>query len=339
MGHFFVVIFRQLYDGHKIPVSLRGVLVESTRPVAMVLVEDLHEDSHVLEPAVHALPIEGDHGVSRVAQDDGLARDVVRFALDAHEGALGVVFKGVDGLVETDEIDGIGEILDEESLDLGGGVEALDERPGPEKRGREGAVGVGERDQHVVVARPDVEVVGGNGEFPAVRGVDVLGGRDVELDVAAVDVLLGVVHADDALHLRPGGGVGAVAADDEVEVEARARVGLRPGSRGGGELAGLVAGAERDARQLVAELQLDVGVRLELVQQAVVEHGAVDGVDALAEEPVVLGLLVAERVVDHAAAHGDDFAQHPLAHGAVDELQSGDPARGDGEVDGAEVTV
>lgn len=42
-----------------------------------MLVEEGEEDADVFEPGVHALSVEGDHGVGGVANDDGCVGEVV----------------------------------------------------------------------------------------------------------------------------------------------------------------------------------------------------------------------------------------------------------------------
>lgn len=48
-------------------------------------VDNLEEDAHVLEARVHALAVEGDHGVCGVAEDHGAGVVGVRGAFDADE--------------------------------------------------------------------------------------------------------------------------------------------------------------------------------------------------------------------------------------------------------------
>ena len=86
-------------------------------------VELFEEHAHVLETGVHALPVEGHHGVCGVADDDDRGGVVVRGALDGDEGEVGVSFELVDELVVRDEGRGdAGEVLIEEFGEACGGV-------------------------------------------------------------------------------------------------------------------------------------------------------------------------------------------------------------------------
>ena len=51
-----------------------------------MLVEEIKEHAHVFEAGVHALPVEGHHGVGGVAEDDDAGGVVVGRAFDADEG-------------------------------------------------------------------------------------------------------------------------------------------------------------------------------------------------------------------------------------------------------------
>ena len=69
------------------------------------------EDKAVLHPAVHALPVEGDHGVGRVPQDNRGRAYVVGEALDADEGRGRVGEEVADQLVGPDQRDRVTEVL------------------------------------------------------------------------------------------------------------------------------------------------------------------------------------------------------------------------------------
>ena len=49
-------------------------------------VQDIEEYAHVFEARVHALPVEGHHGVRRIAEDNDTGTVVVRRALYVYEG-------------------------------------------------------------------------------------------------------------------------------------------------------------------------------------------------------------------------------------------------------------
>jgi hypothetical protein len=103
---------------------------------------------------------------------------------------------------------------------------------------------------------------------------------DVELAPQRVDVVLAVVHLNVLHHVVAHSRVGAIGADHEVKVDlnlarpARCRLGghdFEPG----------LARLEVCAGELVAEEEADVGHVFEDVEQALVEAGAVDGIDCL----------------------------------------------------------
>lgn len=54
-------------------------------------VEEIEEDAHVFEAGVHALPVEGDHRVGGIAEDDAAGGVVVGRALDVDEGQVRVL--------------------------------------------------------------------------------------------------------------------------------------------------------------------------------------------------------------------------------------------------------
>lgn len=68
----------------------RGVGGEGVAAVAGVGVEVGEERGDVLEAGVHALAVEGDHGVGGVAEDDACGAVVVGRALDGYERQVGV---------------------------------------------------------------------------------------------------------------------------------------------------------------------------------------------------------------------------------------------------------
>ena len=82
----------------------------------------------------------------------------------------------------------------------------------------EGVVEAGDRDEHHGAGGPDVEVVGGYGEGGCGTGGRGRGWRDPEFAPESVDVGLGVVYPCVFHHMVPCCGVGAVGADEEVEI-------------------------------------------------------------------------------------------------------------------------
>lgn len=66
-------------------------------------IELLEQHAHVLETGVHALSVEGHHGVSGVADDDDRGGVVVRGAFDGDEGQVCVSLELVDEVRLGDE--------------------------------------------------------------------------------------------------------------------------------------------------------------------------------------------------------------------------------------------
>lgn len=86
-----------------------------------VLVEDGEEDPHIFHPGVHALAVEGHHGVGRVADDDAGRAVVIGFALDADERKVRIAVEGGDEVGSRNEIGYAGEMCVEEG-GKGGGI-------------------------------------------------------------------------------------------------------------------------------------------------------------------------------------------------------------------------
>lgn len=78
-------------------------------------VELLEQHAHILETGVHALAVEGHHGVCGIADDNDRGAVVVRGAFDGDEGQVGVLFELVDEVRLGDEGRGdAGEVVVEE---------------------------------------------------------------------------------------------------------------------------------------------------------------------------------------------------------------------------------
>ena len=88
-------------------ISLRGVGNGKRRARlagggGAMFVEDVEEDPDVLEASVHALAVKGDHGVGSIADDYCRGGVMIRLALDADEGQMGVLVEGGDELLALD---------------------------------------------------------------------------------------------------------------------------------------------------------------------------------------------------------------------------------------------
>ena len=148
-------------------------------------------------------------------------------------------------------------------------------RGGGEESAGEGVVEGGDRDEHEGAGGPDVQVVRGDGEG------GVLGRWDPEFAPECVDVGLCVVDAGVFHHVVACCGVGAVGADEEVEI-----YGDFCGSFGGGLFGGFLGMIcsfgmllfepgclllEIGACKLVVEMQGYIWHFLQCIQEAFVE--------------------------------------------------------------------
>lgn len=254
-------------------------------------VEEVEEHAHVFEAGVHALPVEGDHRVGGIAEDDAAGGVVIGRALDVDEGEVRVLRELRDQICGADEVGGdAGEAAGEEGWDGGfrAGGEGGEGGGGGEERAGEGAVERGDRDEHASAAGPDVQGVRGDGEVGGVRGRG-----DVEFAPEGVDVFLLVVDAGVLHQVVAGSGVGAVGADEEVEFHLDFWGALMGGIGRLGGVLGMVGfweGAVLEpsrvfgvigAGKLVGEEEGHVRHGFEGVEEAFVESSAVDGEDGL----------------------------------------------------------
>lgn len=60
------------------------------------LVKHGEQHADAFQTCVHALPVEGNHGISGIADDDPRALEMVRTTLDADEGEVGIGLEGID---------------------------------------------------------------------------------------------------------------------------------------------------------------------------------------------------------------------------------------------------
>ena len=177
-----------------------------------MLVQAVVKDQAVLHPAVHPLPVEGDHGVGCVPNDEGRGPHVVRGALHTDQRQCFVLEEVLDEFLLPDEGDGVLEVVPEKVQQGGLVVDAVEGIVGHEECEGKGPVLVRERDHHEPAPRPDVQVVLGHGEVP------LRGGGDGELHVGVGDVLLGVVKPGTFHHFSSHSGVGAITTKDQVGV-------------------------------------------------------------------------------------------------------------------------
>ena len=74
--------------------------------MAVTAVEEGEEDADVFEAGIHALPVEGHHGVRGVAEDDDGGGVVVGLAFDGYEGEVWVIVELSLELFRGDEVGG-----------------------------------------------------------------------------------------------------------------------------------------------------------------------------------------------------------------------------------------
>ena len=319
VAHFYEVEDGEVRD--RVAVGLARLLVgrQHLVPVVAVLVEQGVQHGAVLEPAVHALPVEGHDGVRGVADQRELVFVGPGITLHGHQRAGGV---GEEVFGERrHQRHRVGEHPVEEGhhvvlrLQAGERLLALE---GEEERAGEAAVEVGQGDEHVAAAGPDVQGVLLHAEAAA------LGRRDVEFLVGVVEVVLLVLEAvGGELHLQARGGEGAVGAEDEVGGHGTLLLRLRMLEAGGGRV-------QVDAGAALVE----VDGRARLLgegHQLAVEQAPAGGVDRLTLFAVALVAELALHRMQHAAVHGDGH----LADRFLDAyaLQAAPAAVGEREVD------
>lgn len=258
------------------------------------------QHAHGLEPGVHALAVEGHHGVGGVAEDHDAVAEVVRRAFDVDQWEVRVALELRDQVRRCDVRGDAREIRVEGGHDgfITSALELGEQRHGPEERAHERLVQVGQGDEHEAAGGPDVQMVGRDGEV-ARRGRR----RHRELAPQAVDVLLRVVHARELHHVVPHGRVRAVGADAEVErhldfAGSRTSSSSSNSSVGGGgacapvhDLKPRLLAPKVRAGQFVLVEEAHVGQRVEVVEQDFIQLAAVDGALEAAVHVVRLGLL------------------------------------------------
>ena len=269
--------------------------------VDVVGIEKIEEDADVFEAGVHALAVKGDHGVGSVAEDDDTGGMVVRRAFDADEGQVRVAGELVEKIGRRDEFRAdAGEIGGEEGGEGGAGRGFEGGEGGG--RGEEGA-GKGpvegwNGDEHEGTTRPDVQVIGGDGEGAGrVRGGCWRGdGRNVEFAPEGVDVFLLVVEPGEFHKVVADCRMGAVGTNHEVKADFDFLCALLVGFAEGrlGRILCMVSFGcmgtllepgnvlvEVGTRELVVEMKGYIGHFLQGVEQTFVKTCTIDGSNEL----------------------------------------------------------
>ena len=158
-------------------------------------------------------------------------------------------------------------------------------RGGGEESAGEGVVGGGDRDEHEGTGGPDVQMVGGDDECGVGRG------GNPEFAPECIDVGLCVIDAGVFHHVVACCRVGAVGADEEVEIYSDFCGSFGCGFLGG--ILGMICSfgmllfepsrllLEIGTGKLVVEMQGYVRHFLQCIQQAFVEGSTIDGLDTL----------------------------------------------------------
>ena len=297
--HLKVVVHGEVADGVGVEPPRLGVLGRRGRQVVRVGLHQRVEDEAVLETRVQPLPEERDDRVGGISEEEGASRHEVWVAAEGDERAGRVGEVVLQKAIDADQVHRVGEVPHEEGQEVLVGLDAAEDVEGHEEGEGERLVLVGKGDHHELVPGPDVEVVRGHGEVARCRR------RHGEFLVAVVDVLLAVVQPSPPHHLSPHGGVGSVAAEDEVGADddllcvfphlkvKRLLVQVRP-------------------REAVLEVQLRYLLRLR--QQLFVQPPPVSRVYSLALRPVRLGREFPALRVDQAGVHGDGGSEGGLFH-------------------------
>ena len=119
--------------------------------VVDVLVEEFEEDADVFETCIHALPVEGHHSVSGIADNDNGGFVVVGFTLYADEGEMRIRFVLGLEVADSDEVwADAGKVSVEVGVEVcgGGAGDAVEVVGGSEEGASEGAVDGGDGDEH-----------------------------------------------------------------------------------------------------------------------------------------------------------------------------------------------
>lgn len=281
--HLDVVLQRQVIDTVCVRDAVGGVRIESGTALADgILIKELKQRAHVLQTRIHALAIKGDHSMRSVAKDHNGGGEMVRVALDGDEREVGVAVETGDEVGGWDEGCHAGEVGVEERGDARRvGLKVGVFITGCEERACESTIFGWDRDEHELLAGPDVQMVGRDAELvERVGRVEMRLRLDLEFTPEGIDVALLVVHTHELHHVVAHCRVSTVCAEHEVEGYLNF-MGAAIRRRGAPDFEpGLVA-SEVGAGELVVEKEFDVGHGLEHVKKAGVEPAAVDGEDCL----------------------------------------------------------
>src|ERR1700733_10906207 len=171
---------------------------EHSGPVCTMSVEQLDQISAVFKSAVYPLAKEGDDGMSSIAEQQRSTFDTPRRALDRNH-STGRIRKIVVCQLRH-QPEGVREALLKKTdyirlrAETGEAFSALEWQ---KENARERAVDIRQRNQHVVTPRPDVKGVG------LERMLPIETGRNGQLFVAVIEILLGKTEATQLEHLSP----------------------------------------------------------------------------------------------------------------------------------------
>ena len=158
------------------------------------------------------MAVEGHHGVSGVTDEHTLGA-VMRRHLDRDQWRRLRGEEDVYEVLGADELERVHKVGAKEARELIGRLDRLEHVQRHEERARERAVLIGQRDEHEVAARPNVQVLGRQGERAARRG------GYVQLDIVARYVGLREVHRFVLEQTGANGRVSAIAAEYEIRFD------------------------------------------------------------------------------------------------------------------------
>jgi len=282
------------------------------------------EQPAILEAAVQALAVERHDGVRGIAEQQDAPVDLPALAVHGTEPALRMRRKLLREI--GDGLCGVGELRVEEVQYGIVGLELVESGLAvarQEQCGSESAVGIGQRNQHVAAARPDVQCPRLERIAFGSRRI----GRNAQFLVVVIQRLLMRMQQPVGVQGRAYRRSGAVGAQQDLEifaVVATAALIAQPHAAGG----------RIDVETAGIESQLDARACRRRLDQDAVEPLTADGVDDF-----VLVLAVAQElqraafVVQHAAGHRHHCRGNALRNSGLVEREQA--ARGHRQIDRA----
>ncbi len=286
--------------------------------VVVVRVEQLVKHAAVFKARIHALPIKGNDGMRRIAEEHGLSAHVPRGAADDDQAGNRVLAPLILKVRHQGKC--IAKRLGKEGFCLLRRLECIKAQGafhGEEEGAGEAAVRIGEGDEHVLAAGPNVQGF----TFDLMAAVGARG--NVQLFVPVVNVLLLVVEAVAALELRAHLGKSAIRGKNSFALGGDVAVFGGKGGRTSLDI-GIHTG--------MAKVDIHMGMGFRGLDHESIQTSARYRVNGLVFLSVGLKAQVARDVVHDASVHRDGFFPNRLRHA---HLFQGRPAAvTQGQVDG-----